>query len=323
MLIAMTKVLIIPAVIVVLLAGCHPEENPEQLKAVNQSLEYANELLQDANNLVYEEFKQLERDPMTANVGAGWNARVKQIRRYADSIKALIRDIQIELIKQSDNLKKDYVDVTKQLHNADGVGYLLLNRLTTFRDSMPVLVSLDTKNRDYIKSHIYQILQTVPLLSGYGDSLATDQKRNYGRKWLEESFGHCSSLMAMVMLNKLKNDVLTTEKSVIDYCNSNIIVDAVVYDKYSAISFLSSSYVKAGEPVELTVGMGAFTNDLNPRITIDGEEVKINDDAVFVHKFIAKGVPGIHTIKVKVEYTKPDGSTGQVWKILKYIIAKN
>lgn len=34
-------------------------------------------------------------------------------------------------------------------------------------------------------------------------------------KWLEESFGHSSSLMAMIMLNKLESDVLTTEKSLL------------------------------------------------------------------------------------------------------------
>ena len=48
----MKRTLIIPAVIVVLLIGCRPEENQEQLKAVNQSLEYANGAMQDANNLV-------------------------------------------------------------------------------------------------------------------------------------------------------------------------------------------------------------------------------------------------------------------------------
>ena len=48
----MKKALIVSAAIVVLLVGCRPEENPEQLKAVNQSLEYANGVMQDANNLV-------------------------------------------------------------------------------------------------------------------------------------------------------------------------------------------------------------------------------------------------------------------------------
>jgi hypothetical protein len=276
--------------------------------------------MQDANNLDYLKAMELEKDPQTAKVGAVINSRVKRIRQYADSIKALIKDIKVELIKQSDSLKRDYVDVTKQLHSANGVGYRLLNNLAKFKDSIPAIINL---NRNYPDKNISQMLQTIPLLSGYGEGLTADQKSNYKRKWLEESFGHSSSLMAMIMLNKLESDVLVTEKAFIDYCNSQVAIDGVTYDKHTVIASLSSNYVKAGQPIELTVGMGSFTDDLTLRITIDGKEVKLNDDAVVVHKFIAKGSPGSHMIPVKVEYAKPDGSKGAIWKTVEYIITGN
>jgi hypothetical protein len=319
MLIAMRKTLIIPAVIIGLLVSCHPEENPEQLKKVNQSLEYANGVMQDVNNLVYLGFAQLEKDPTTANVGVVWKTKVTQIRQYADSIKALINDIKIELIKQSDSLKIDYVDVTKKMHSTDGVGFRLLNKLMAFKDSIPVIIA----NRPYIDKSTSQLLQNVPLLSGYGGNFIADQKSNYGKKWLEESFGHTSSLMAMIMLNKIESDVLTTEKTFIDYCNSNIAVDLVIYDKYNAMAVLSSTCAKAGQSIELTVGMGSFTNDLNPRITIDGKEVKVGANATAVYKFIATGVPGEHVIPVTIEYLKPDGSKGAFGKKVMYTIAEN
>lgn len=319
----MKKALIIPAVIVFLLIGCRPEENREQLKVVNRSLEYANGILQDENSLVYLRLMELEKDPQTANVAAVWSTRVKQIRLYADSIKDLIRGIKIELIKQSDSLKRDYVDVTKQLNRTEGVGQRLLNKLTAFKDSIPTIISLNKEDRAYSNNRINQLLQTIPLLSGYRDSLTADEKNNYGRKWLEESFGHSSSLMAMIVLNKLVSDVLSTERTFINYCNSHMAIDNVIYDKQTAIATLSSIYMKAGQPVELTVGMGSFTDDLNPRITIDGKEMKLNDDGVVVHKFIAKGLPGSHIIPVKIEYTKPDGSKSFVEKKLVYTIAEN
>jgi hypothetical protein len=288
----MKRALFIPAVIVVLLVGCRPEENREQLKAVNQSLEYANGVMQDANNLVYYDLNSKEKDPQTANVLAVWNPRVKQIRKYADSIKALIRGIKVELIKQSDSLKRDYVDVTNQLHSTDGVGYLLLNKLSTFKDSIPTIITLNEKDRTYSNNIISELLQTIPLLSGYREDLTADQKSNYGRKWLEESFGRSTSLMAMLMLNKLKSDVLATEKTVIDYCNSQMAIDPVIYDKHTAITSLSSSCVKAGQPIDLTVGMGSFTNDLNSRITIDGKEVKLMTMQLLFIKLLPKGPPG-------------------------------
>lgn len=319
----MKRTLFIPAVIIVLLVGCRPEENPDQLKAVNQSLEYANGVMQEANNLVYYDLNSKAKDPTTAMVVAVWNSSVQRIRQNADSIKALIRDVKLELIKQSDSLKRDYVDVTKQLHSTDGVGQQLLNKLTMFRDSIRVIISLNKKDRTYSYNVINQLLQTVPLLSGYRDSLTADQKGNYEKKWLEESFGHSSSLMAMIMLNKLESDVLSTEKTFIDYCNSQMAIENVIYDKHTVIASLNSSYAKAGQPIELTVGMGSFTDDLNPRITIDGKELKLNDDGVVIHKFIANGLPGSHVIPVKVEYTEPDGSKEVVEKYLEYIIAEN
>jgi hypothetical protein len=97
----------------------------------------------------------------------------------------------------------------------------------------------------------------------------------------------------------------------------------VIYDKHTVIASLNSSYVKSGQAVELTVGMGSFTDDLTPRITIDGKELKLNNDGVVVHKFIVNGTPGNHRIPVKVEYTKPDGSKGYALKYVEYIIAGN
>jgi|GEM_PF-999104 len=321
----MKKALIVPAVIVVLLAGCRPEENPEQLKAVNRSLEYANRVMQDANRLIYDEFTDKKRELSTAVYVAIWEPKANQITQYSDSIRGLIKAIKSELIKQSDSLKIDYVDVTKQLYNADGIGGQLLNKLTAFKDSFPaVFYSGDTMAHSYRENQLNYILKTIPLLPAYRDSLPTDNKSAYKRNWLQESFGHSSSLMAMIMLNKIENDVLTSEHTFIDCCKKQIAIGCNLLSfKLSAIATLSSSYIKPGQSIQVLAGIGEFSSASKPTIKINGKQVQLNAEAVAEYSFKPTGKPGKYRVPVIIEFTKPDGEKYTLSKNPEYIIAEN
>ena len=320
------RTLIIPTVIVVLLVGCRPEENPDQLLAVNQSLEYANGVMQDASNMVYEELLERQKDPRDADHPQLWLSRANQIKYYADSIGGFIKNIKSELITQSDSLKKDYVELTKQLHSEDGVGQQLLNKLTDFKDSASsILTPNEKKTEIYWHNEISHFLDSGPLLPAYRDSLSADKKIDYKKKWLEKSFGRTSALMAMIMLNKMEADLLATEKAFITYCNFRASFHGCIlpYDLFKAVATLSSSYVKAGQSIEVTAGVGSFTDAMKPRITINGKDVKVGEGATAVYKFIAAGKPGTYTVPITFQYYKPDGTNASISTTREYIIAEN
>jgi hypothetical protein len=315
--------LIIPAVIIiVLLVGCRPEENPEQLKMVNQALEYANGVIQDENHIVYNELIEKQKDPQTASSAEIWVPKANQIRQYADSIKAQIENIKSDLLAQTDSLKRDYVDLTRDLHSVDGIGYRLVNKLADFKDSSRAAIysGADSISQPFIKKDLGILFKSSPLLRGYGDSLSADQRSEYKRKWLEASFGRSSALMAMIMLNKIQSDVLAAERMLIEYCRNKIPTPCFSYDRFKAIGALSSAYVKAGQSIEVTAGVGSFTAYAKPRITIDGKEIKLDQDAVAVYKFVATGKPGKHWVPVTIEFSKRDGSRETVWKRCEYVI---
>jgi len=320
----MKRTLIIPAVIVVLLVGCHPEENQEQLKAVNRSLEYANGVMEEANNLVYEELLERQKDPRNAVNPEFWGARATQIRQHADSICILIKNIKVELITQSDSLKRDYVDLTKQLHNGDGIGGQLLNKLIVFKDSIPaVFYSGNELANPYRQDQLNYLLRTIPLLPAYLDSLPADWKKNYKKQWLEKSFGRTSALMAMIMLNKIESDVLATEHAFMICCKNQISIGYDSYLKISALAILSSSYIKPGQSIQVSAGLGAFSSASKPTITINGKQVPLSDDGAAQYSFIPTGKPGKRIVPVTFEFIKPDGTKDTVSKLLKYIIADN
>jgi hypothetical protein len=299
--------------VAVSLVGCHPEENSEQLKMVNQNLERSNSSVLNDNKIRIAVWENRRKDPQTRYLADRWLPRVNKIHQYADSIRMMIEGIKSELIAQSDSLKMDFVPVVRQLHNEDGVGIRLFEKTAEFKDSIPVLVNpIGRTNSDYMP-------KDIPLLYGYSDSLS--EKLQFGKNWLEKSFGRSSSLMAMIMLNKIENDVLTTEKTLFEYCESTFCVMPIIYDdNYKALTVLSSSYVKQGQPIEITAGIGGFTDAMKPRITINDKEMKLDNGAV-VHQFVAEGKPGKHSVMVKIEFYKPDGVREWITKTLYYTIA--
>lgn len=212
-------------VVAVSLVGCHPEENPDQLKMVKECLERANENLRSDNSILIEKMKISLEEPHAITIAERVLPQVNRIHMYVDSFRVLLDDIKNELIRQSDSLEKDYVTIVLQLHNDDGVGSKLFNKLAEFKDSIPALINLTgPENSRYIP-------KGIPLLTGYGDSLPAEEKLQFGKKWLEKSFGRSSSLMVMIMLNKIENDVLTTERMLIEYCNSRYTIEKIIYDK--------------------------------------------------------------------------------------------
>ena len=83
---------------------------------------------------------------------------------------------------------------------------------------------------------------------------------------------------------------------------------------------LNSSYFKSGDTMELTAGMGRFSGKDSPRITVDDNEIPLKRYGQTNHFLQAKGKPGTYSLKVKLEYTKADGTTEYVTKNLSYTI---
>jgi hypothetical protein len=94
------------------------------------------------------------------------------------------------------------------------------------------------------------------------------------------------------------------------------------FDALHSIMTISSSYVKAGQSVEVTAGIGQFTKVAKPHITIDGKEGKLDDGGVAVYTFSAKGKPGKYQVPVIIEFYNPDGTLATLTRQLEYVIAK-
>lgn len=313
----MTRIYFVAA-LVVLLAGCQQKENTEQLKAINKSLEKSNDFIKDAANRVLMDMENKTHRPEYKAKATLWILVMKKVETQTDTLIEGIEKLKSEVVKKTDAVKLD-----------KAAAFGLLNKLAFFKDNIPAYFNIIDSFEmpklpyEYLKKYCKNIYKTSPLLPGYMEGQNTEQRSAYINKWLDNNLRGSSALMTTAVLNKLKNDILYTKSMLMDLFSMQVgCVDGPgSYTVYSAIATLNSTYVKRGQTIEVTAGMGEFSFDRISRVTINGNEVKLGDYAKTVHRFIADGKPGKHSLMVKIEYKDIDGSPRYFNEKLEYEIA--
>ncbi|MGF2414749.1 MAG: hypothetical protein ACQUYJ_20595, partial [Ferruginibacter sp.] len=122
-------------------------------------------------------------------------------------------------------------------------------------------------------------------------------------------FDGVQAVAAVAMLRKLENNVRVLENKFVTFCFNKIgSTDGEgFYTRIEPILALSSSYVKAGDKIEMYAGIGSFSLATKPVVYIGGKVIKPNDNGVVVYKFRALGKVGKNNLPVKIEFTLPNG----------------
>ena len=152
--------------------------------------------------------------------------------------------------------------------------------------------------------------KTLPLLKGCIDS--SDKKA-----WADSCFNIAINLP---FLNKLDNDLLVTENRLIDFCLSNTNVVSHPYNQFSTIAVLNSKNLKAGQQLQVTAGVGTFSEASAPKIYINDKLIPLNASSVAEYAFIPPNKPGKHHVKVSIHFTMPDGTKAVKDQNLEYFI---
>lgn len=303
------------------LGACHAPDHSEALQVINKSFINAQTILSEKNEKVYEVLADKRKDPQTKAKAGVWEPKALVVKRLTTGIKSYIKRIKQQLDALAPNDEAPVRELIKV--TGDSLYARLLNYNAAVVDVLhpeefadnPSLEALLRKDVEYLKREISTRSGIQP------DSMhgqLTDLQ-NWKRVYLDER----SLILAMAMLNKIEQDVLITENGIIEYINSYLGYGCVLsFEKFQAIAVLNSSCIKAGQEIEVTAGVGAFSAASKPTIFINGVKTRLNDEGVAIYSLKATGKPGKYTVPVKVEYYKPDGSREFVTKKLEYIIAE-
>ena len=305
-------------------------------KTVNHSIETSNGVVDNKNLVTYKSFEQKLNDPQTAAVAKIWAPKAEQARKLSSDLTTYIEGLKNQLIENSNPQVKDGVkeftegnlDAPTRLFDTKGEGEVLYGKLNSFKTDLlntldpaqyPELPDVTKKELAQAK---IQFEKELPLdLSIPKSESGNAPTGNVPKDWTINYFHMTPTIAALTILSKFQSDIKNSESHVIDYLHKRIGEVKVVYDKFQVLAQASSNYIMPGDELDITAGVGAFSDAAKPEVTINGQKYAMGPDGTATFKTKGEGA-GEHTVNVHIVYTKPDGSPGIVDKAVKYTVGQ-
>ncbi|MEO6818231.1 MAG: gliding motility protein GldM [Ginsengibacter sp.] len=275
-------------------------------KTVDKSLQTSSGIVSESNETLYKSLEAKLADPTSAEKAKIWEPKAMQAKKLSDEMIAYINGLKLDLKKQADltmrwddvlsdsveDYREDNLDASTRLFENDGKGEELRNKLDAFKASMLAIDPEIKKNFE----KTFPVNTTPPL------------SRNDKQKDFTQSYFHMTpTVAALTMLSMFQSNVKNAENEIVTYCHNQIGAVKVIYDQFAALVGQSSNYVMPGQKVEITAGVGAYSKQAQPQISINGASSPIDADGRATYTVTASGA-GSRTVPVNVTYTKPDGT---------------
>jgi gliding motility-associated protein GldM len=289
---------------------------------VNGSITKSNDLITDKNKLTYESFAEKLKDPTTHAQAEAWAPKADAAKTLSSNLFAYIETLKGDLEKAAgthenhltgkQEINADNLDAAIRIMDKEGKGKELYAKLADYKKSMLGLLGNDAKEVEHFDKAL-PIDLTVP---------ASKSGNKYGNDvngWIQSYYHMTPAIAALTILSKFQNDVKNSEAQMVDYFHSKIGEVKLVYNQFQAIATSNTTYAMPGDPVEITAGVGAFSDAAKPKITINGQSMPITPEGTALFKTTASGT-GDHNVNVTIDFNKPDGTVGHVVKNIKYTV---
>jgi gliding motility-associated protein GldM len=287
-------------------------------KTVDHSLQSATGIIEKKNADIFASFKRKLEDPVSREKASIWFPRAEQAKKLADELYTYLENLKKDL-KQEAGLKKN--EEGEEVYKEDDLDSPTRLFISAPPEGKGKGQELFKKLSDF-KTQLLAIDETLALEVGKNLPLdltipKTNNKVGKG-DWAFHYFHMTPAIAAITILSKLQNDVRNSEAQVVEYCHKEIGEVEIIYDEFQAFAQADTRYLMQGEELVITAGIGAFSKNAQPTITIDGRSVPVKDGAG-EYKLTANE-PGLYSKKVRIDFKKPDGTASSVEKEVKYSV---
>ncbi len=314
-----------------LFLGCSSHDNTLQLTAINETLVNACQNQVSINNNIYSTFIDKSNDAVFKSKAMIWRPRADRIKMISSETVNYIEKILNDFLQRSKQtvvtdsiiFDKDNSSLPDIIFFKEGKANELIAKLQSYRAN--ITSAIDTSvffenptAKKYFIARMDEFNTSLPV-SFFIEHYVINKNSSANSDII---FKDLTTIKAVILLNKLKYDVLLSENEVISYFNDMCSAMVESYEKFSAIVSLNSFNFRSGQTLSITAGMGTFTFQCRPKISIQGKEIPVNEDGVSIYskKIFAK--PGRYNIPVKIEYIKPDGSPAILIRNIEYIVSE-
>jgi gliding motility-associated protein GldM len=270
-------------------------------KVVDNSLTTTNRVVDASTETIMASFKEKMADPSSREKAAIWMPKAEEAVRLTNEITSLIEGIKLKIKvaagfneqKPEDGFKEDNIDISTRIMDKQGEGPKLREALAKYKTAILALDPVVGKEME----KIIPINLEIP---------KTSTKKMAKVTWTSSYFNMTPTVAALTMLSKFQNDVKTTENRVVNEFHNRVGQVVVRFDTYSPIVGANSTYLFPGQELQISAGIGAFSKNVRPQITIGGRNIEMNDDGVAVFKTAVGNSSG--SVPVIIKYKDQDGN---------------
>lgn len=302
-------------------------------ETVNNSITTSNQIISDKNKLTYESLEAKKKDKQTETKALIWAPKAEAAKALAASMYTDIENLKSQLKEYAGSheehgeqkMNADKLDASTRLMEKEKKGEELYAKIAEFKKKLiGVLNPNDPAFADNpatkaaVAKAVADFEKSLPIDLTVPASTSGNKYENNANGWSMSNFHMTPAIAAMTILNKLQNDVRNSESQVIDFCHQQIGAVKVVYDQFEAIAQANRTYAMPGDPIEITAGIGAFSESAKPTITIAGKAMPLERGKA-IYKTTASG-SGTQRIPVRIQYTTPDGEVKEKIETVEYTI---
>jgi gliding motility-associated protein GldM len=269
-------------------------------KVVDNSLTSTNSVVNASTETIIKSFEEKLSDPTTMEKAKMWKPKADQAVALSKGVYDYIEGLKLKLKVASgfdpsdpnSTFKEDNTNFTSQIFVKNKVGDTLLQKLTEYKKA---LLAIDPEVGKQFANSLPINLEKPKLKNTKMGDLS----------WAASYFYMTPTVAALTMLSKFQNDVKTSENRIVNEFHNKIGQVVVRFDTYEPIVGANSTYLYPGQELQITAGIGAFSKNALPQVTIGGRAVPLNEQGVAIYK-TAVGAGG-GSVPVVIRYKDQEG----------------
>jgi gliding motility-associated protein GldM len=271
-------------------------------KTVERSLATTNSTINTSTETILQSFEDIKKnDPSKREKADIWQPKAVKAQQLTKAMNDYINEIKAQIMKEADfdpakngdsTFKEDNQDIATRIMVEQGKGKELRDRLEQYKKEMAAIAPELSKD---VATYLKQIDLDIP---------PTKNKAN--NTWEAVYFRMVPTVAATTMLTKFQNDIKTAENRTVARFHQMVGEVTIRFNQYATIKGQNSNYLMPGQELAITAGVGAFSSQAAPTITIGGKVIPVNEKGVAEFKTVVSSL-GMNSIPVHYEWTDQEG----------------
>lgn len=268
------------------------EKTRDAFKIAEEGFVNSNKVIDKSTQTICASLEEKLADPVTRYKASEWYPKAMQVQKLSK-----------ELILQIEN-SRAYLS-EKGILSFDE-GNRLHKQFKKYRNDL-----------EAIDSAMFKALHQTLITTSESFDTLPDKSQNFSGFF----FDNASREQASFLLRKFENNIRIIENRFAQFCNNKVSNSALIYHTYSVIVAQNTSYLQAGEKLEIIAGVGSFSKAAQPDIRIKGIKIPIDESGAATYKFPVSNKPGKHFIPVEISFTDEEGIKRNETKRIEYTVA--